>query len=134
MNANSTLQAPLPKAAARRAAPISSATETLPVPARWRAGQLFFIALVALGASVYNHFFIPWSAILSAVKAGDFKAALSLFSLADQLGFVLLAAMIWLCTPAAPPSPRQLYKRHCGAGGSSDFWRFQPSFCCFPAR
>ena len=101
MNANSTLQAPLPKAAARRAAPISSATETLPVPARWRAGQLFFIALVALGASVYNHFFIPWPAMLSAVKAGDFKAALSLFSLADQLGFVLLAAMIWLCTPAA---------------------------------
>ena len=101
MNANPTLNAPAPKSAARRTASVSSATETLPVPARWRAGQLFFIALVAVGASVYNHFFVPWPAVFSALKASDFKSALSLFSLSDQLGFVLLAAMIWLCTPAA---------------------------------
>ena len=101
MNANPTLNAPAPKPAARRVAPTSSATETLPVPARWRAGQLFFLALVLLSAVVYNHYFIPWPTIFKAAKASDFKAALGLLSLSDQLGFVLLAAMIWLCTPAA---------------------------------
>ena len=97
MNANPTLNAP----SAKRRVAASSATETLPVPARWRAGQLFFIALVALGAIAYNFSFIPWAVIRKATQAGDTKAALALFSLSDQLGFVLLAAMIWLCTPAA---------------------------------
>lgn len=101
MNANPTLNAPAPKPAVRRAAPTSSATETLPVPARWRAGQLFFIALILIGAIAYNRFFIPWGFILKTVKAGNWGAALGLFSLSDQLGFALLAAMIWLCTPAA---------------------------------
>ena len=100
MNANPTLNAPAPQSVSRRVA-ASSATETLPVPARWRAGQLFFIALVALGAIAYNFYFIPWPTIFQAVKAGEAKAALTLFSLSDQLGFVLLAALIWLCTPAA---------------------------------
>ena len=101
MNANPTLNAPAPKPLARRPVPVSSATETLPVPARWRAGQLFFIALVALSAIAYNFYFLPWGFIMKTLKAGNFKVALGLFSLSDQLGFVLLAAMIWLCTPAA---------------------------------
>lgn len=103
MNANPTLNAPapVPKPTVRRAAPTSSATETLPVPARWRAGQLFLIALILIGAIAYNRFFIPWGFILKTVQSGNRGAALGLFSLSDQLGFVLLAAMIWLCTPAA---------------------------------
>ena len=101
MNANPTLNAPVPKSAARRGAPVASATETLPVPARWRTGQLLLIALVAVGAIAYNLFFIPWAFILKVIQSGNFKGALALFSLSDQLGFVLLAAMIWLCTPAA---------------------------------
>ena len=101
MNANPTLNAPAPKPVSRRVAPTSSATETLPVPAKWRAGQLFFIALVLLGAVLYNLFFIPWPIILKAAQAGQSKAALTLFSVSDQLGFLLLMAMIWLCTPAA---------------------------------
>ena len=102
MNANPTLNAPVPQPAARRAARVnSSATETLPVPARWRTGQWLLIALVIAGALAYNRFFVPWPIIGKALKAHDFKAALSLFSLSDQLGFVLLAGFIWLCTPAA---------------------------------
>ena len=101
MNANPTLNAPAPLPATPRVAPMASATETLPVPARWRAGQLLMIALVALGAIVYNLYFIPWAFIVKTLQAGNLKAALTLFSLSDQLGFVLLAAMIWLCTPAA---------------------------------
>ena len=101
MNANPTLNAPAPKPALRRGAPMAKATETLPVPARWRTGQLLLIALVALGAIAYNFYFLPWGFILKTLQAGNFKAALTLFSLSDQLGFVLLAAMIWLCTPAA---------------------------------
>ena len=101
MNANPTLNAPAPKPMARRVVPTSSATETLPVPARWRIGQLLLIALVAIGAIAYNYYFVPWSFIGQAVKAGNGRAAITLFSLSDQLGFVLLAAMIWLCTPAA---------------------------------
>ena len=101
MNANPTLNAPAPKPLARRPVAAASATETLPVPARWRAGQLFLIALVALGALVYNAAFLPWAFIVKTLQAGNFKVALGLFSLSDQIGFVLLAAMIWLCTPAA---------------------------------
>ena len=101
MNANPTLNAPAPKPVARRPLPATSATETLPVPARWRIGQLLLIALVALGAIVYNVAFVPWKFLFQTLQASNFKAALGLFSLSDQLGFVLLAAMIWLCTPAA---------------------------------
>ena len=101
MNANPTLNTPAPKPVARRAAPMSSATETLPVPAKWRVAQLFLIALVLIGAIAYNLFFVPWPFILKAMQASNIKAALTLFSLGEQLGFVLLAAMIWLCTPAA---------------------------------
>ena len=97
MNANPTLPAPAPLGTMRRGA----ATETLPVPAKWRLGQWALIALVIVGALTYNRFFVPWPSIFGALKAGNFGGVLRFFPVADQLGFVLLGLIIWLCTPAA---------------------------------
>ena len=97
MNANPTLNAPAPRRAASRA---SSATETLPVPARWRMGQWAAIAVVALAALFYNAKFVPWGGIVAALKTGNFGQVFNGFPVADEIGFVLVAALIWLCTPA----------------------------------
>ena len=98
MNANPTLNAPAPR---RVAPPATSATDTLPVPSRWRLGQWLLIALVALAAIAYNLYFVPWPAIMRVLKAGNFQLALNGFPVSDELGFVLLALLIRLSTPAA---------------------------------
>ena len=97
MNANPTLNAPAPR---RMAPPASSATETLPVPAGWRLGQWIAIAAVLVAALVYNAKFVPWAGITAALKTGAGATVFNGFPFADEVGFVLLLALIWLCTPA----------------------------------
>ncbi|RYG70717.1 hypothetical protein EON80_07105, partial [bacterium] len=61
-----------------------SPLEALPVPAKWRAGQIFFLLLIAGLAAFY-----------AKVTAG----APRVFS--DYLGFIVLAGLTWMATPTA---------------------------------
>lgn len=98
MNANPVLPsgAPLaPRRTSELGGPRSgSPMETMPVPASWRAGQLVVLALIAALALIYNLMVVPWPQIL---KAGSFAN----WPIADNLGFVVLAAVTWLATPTA---------------------------------
>jgi ABC-type transport system involved in multi-copper enzyme maturation permease subunit len=62
------------------------------VPAKWRTGQSILLALVALLAAWY--FTVGWRA------AGESNSMASR-TIYDALGFVVLGALVWLCTPTA---------------------------------
>ncbi len=67
--------------------------ERVLIPARWRSTQLALIGLVALLAIYYN---------LWGYRSPEGESGLAdSRGLADNLGFVVLGALIWLCTPTA---------------------------------
>jgi hypothetical protein len=71
-------------------------SETMPVPARWRVGQLVVLALI--GALAAYFYFRGWKSppgSEAATRAQDSRG------LADMFGFGVLAGLAWLCTPAA---------------------------------
>jgi ABC-type transport system involved in multi-copper enzyme maturation permease subunit len=65
--------------------------DRIAVPARWRNGQIALIGLVALAAIYYN--LVGYLSPAGETRLGDSR------SLTDTLGFLVLAAGIWLCTP-----------------------------------
>lgn len=62
------------------------------VPAKWRTNQTILLVIIALVAAWY--FTIGW-------KAPGETNTLASRSIFDLLGFVVLGAIVWLCTPAA---------------------------------
>jgi ABC-type transport system involved in multi-copper enzyme maturation permease subunit len=67
----------------------NAALEGMPVPARWRAAQIFVLALIGALALYYQ--FIGY-------KRTD---APSVRLVSDYIGFVILAALTWMTTPTA---------------------------------
>jgi ABC-type transport system involved in multi-copper enzyme maturation permease subunit len=63
----------------------------MPVPLRWRIGQMVALALVGLLAVYYNT--IGWKSVSGTVAPG--------ITWGDQFGFVILAGLIWFTTPIA---------------------------------
>ncbi len=84
MNASPALPT-RPTPAPRGASPL----EALPVPAKWRAGQIFVLALILALALYYQ--FIGYR------QTGAPSERL----VTDYLGFVILGALTWLTTPTA---------------------------------
>lgn len=81
------MSATLSPAPAARPAPSFSPVESLPVPLKWRAGQVVVLALIA-ALALYYHF------IGSRNPAGVFERSTS-----DYLGFLVLAGLTWFTTP-----------------------------------
>ncbi len=73
--------------------PSPSRNHQIVVPARWRMGQFAVIAVIALIAIYY--FTVGW-------KSGPYSSGKTdSRSLFDAVGFLILAALAWLTTPAA---------------------------------
>ena len=70
----------------------SSETQTLPVPAAWRAGQAVVLLLIAAFALYYH--LSGWRTPANGTDQGPKVAT-------DYFGFVVLAALTWLATPTA---------------------------------
>ena len=67
------------------------------VPASWRAGQFVVLALILALAYFYNRTSVPWAEVLRDLRAGSYAR----LPIADNLGFLVLAAMTWFATPTA---------------------------------
>lgn len=85
MNASPALPTQPAPLSPRGAAPL----EAMPVPAKWRAGQIFVLALIA-ALALYYHF------VGFRNEQGQ-GARLP----TDYLGFLILAGLTWLATPTA---------------------------------
>ncbi len=70
----------------------SSETQTLPVPASWRIGQIAVLALIAAFALFYH--LSGWRSPTNGADQGPKVAT-------DYFGFVVLAMLTWLATPTA---------------------------------
>jgi len=68
-------------------------SESVEVPAKWRLGQMVVIGLIFLLAIYYNT--IGWKSGAGQTGAAD---AVTIF---DQVGFIILAGLVWLTTPTA---------------------------------
>jgi Cu-processing system permease protein len=86
MNASSSVGAVASGPRPRRA------SEGVPVPARWRAGQVVGLVLVALLAAYFH--FKGW-------RSPEGPRPTDTRTLADYVGFGLLGALVWLTTPIA---------------------------------
>lgn len=95
MAANPSLATrPAPAPRPRRAP--SSETQSLPVPASWRLGQLAALGLIA-ALALYYHFIGPRPILL----AGGTPTIPEPRVLTDYIGFLVLAALTWFATPTA---------------------------------
>lgn len=74
-------------------APGAPYAERFEVPAKWRLGQMVIIGLIFLLAIYYNT--IGWKSPSAETGAAD---AVNIF---DQIGFLVLAGLVWLTTPTA---------------------------------
>jgi ABC-type transport system involved in multi-copper enzyme maturation permease subunit len=68
-------------------------SERFEVPAKWRLGQMVVIGLIFLLAIYYNT--TGWKSGAAETGAAD---AVTIF---DQIGFLILAGLVWLTTPTA---------------------------------
>ncbi len=94
MAANPSLVSPRPAPAPRRAP--SSETQSLPVPASWRIGQLAVLGIIAALALWFHFIGSRPVALVGAppvVPEPPFTA--------DYFGFPILVALTWLATPIA---------------------------------
>lgn len=84
MNASPALPT-RPAPSPRRGSPL----EALPVPAKWRAAQIFVLSLIALLALYYQ--FVGYKEV----------GTPAVHLLTDYFGFIVLGALCWLTTPTA---------------------------------
>ncbi|PQV64603.1 ABC-type transport system involved in multi-copper enzyme maturation, permease component [Abditibacterium utsteinense] len=107
MNASPALPT-RPSPVAPLKSPRGGALEGLPVPAKWRAAQIFVLALIGALALYYNYYFVDWATptktFLLALRQRDleiFLSALNKTPFVDQIGFLILAGLTWQATPTA---------------------------------
>jgi Cu-processing system permease protein len=96
MAANPSLATPRPSPTPRPRRAPSSETQSLPVPASWRIGQLAVLGLIAAFA-LWFYFIGPKPISLQ----GNPPIVPDRPVISDYFGFPILAALTWLATPTA---------------------------------